>query len=125
MATQPPLDPDSLYTSLGVGVLGLLGAITKASQWRDPVTGKTSLPLMFSGIAICLIMATVIRAAGVHFGIEDWAQVAASGVACYVGPDAILKAIAGMALDRFGLGGKPNAGVSPTPPAAVPPKPDA
>ncbi len=100
MTTMPD---NSVTTSLGVGVLAILGGLAKGAQWRDAVTGAISLPALISGIALSLVMATVIRAAGVHFGIEPWAQVAGSGVSCYVGPDPILRALANMALKRFGV----------------------
>jgi hypothetical protein len=94
-------NPD-LWTTGGIAGLSVLGAIAKGAQWRDQ-TGKVSFGLLTSGIALSLVMATVIRAVGVHFGIEPWAQVAGAGVSCYVGPDPILKAIAGIALKRFGV----------------------
>lgn len=100
--TIPTNDPNFL-TSIGVGALAVIGGIAKSSQWRDAVTGKFSLPAMVSGIALSLVMAAVIRAAGIHYGIESWVQCAGSGVACYVGPDPILRALAGMALKRFGV----------------------
>lgn len=98
-------DNSDLYTDAGVGVLAVLGAIAKSTQWRDPETGKINPLLMLSGVAVCLIMAAIIRAAGVHYGVEPWVQVAGSGVACYVGPDAIISGIAQMAMARFGIGG--------------------
>jgi hypothetical protein len=109
--TVPNSDP-TLITSLGVGAVAVLGGIAKGSQWRDAQTGKISYPAMVSGVALSLVMATVIRAAGVHYGWEPWVQCALSGVACYVGPDPILRALAGMALKRFGVnedGNKPDA----------------
>lgn len=95
-------NPD-LVTSIGVGTISIVGAISKSTQWRDPKTGAISYPLMFSGIATCLIMASVVRAAGAHWGVEPWAQVMFSGVFCYVGPDPIIRAVAGIALKRFGV----------------------
>ena len=92
-----------LLTSAGVGTIAVVGGIAKGVQWRDPVSGATSWPLFASGIALSLVMATVVRAAGVHYGIEPWVQVAGSGVLCYVGPDPILRAIAALALKRFGV----------------------
>lgn len=92
-----------LATSLGVGALAVVGGVAKGAQWRDPKTGAMSIAMMISGIATALVMATVVRAAGVHYGVEPWVQVAGSGVLCYVGPDPILRAIAGMALKRFGV----------------------
>lgn len=98
-----PNDSAGLFTSLGVGAIAIVGGVAKSTQWRDPKSGATSLTLLVSGIATALIMATVVRAAGVHYGVEPWVQVAGSGVLCYVGPDPILRAIAGMALKRFGV----------------------
>lgn len=96
-------DNSGLLTSFGVGLISVVGAISKSTQWRDAATGKMSWPLMFSGVATCLIMASIVRAAGVHFGVEPWAQVMLSGVFCYVGPDPIIRAVAGMALKKFGV----------------------
>lgn len=106
-------DNSDLYTSAGIGVLAVLGALSKSTQWKDPATGKVSPTLVVSGVAVCLIMATIVRAAGVHYGVEPWLQVAGSGVACYVGPDAIIRGIATLALNRFGIQEKPD---GPTPP---------
>lgn len=92
-----------LFTSLGIGAISVIGALAKGEQWRDAKTGKASIGLLISGISAALIMATIVRAAGVHYGVEPWAQVAGSGVLCYVGPDPIIRAIAGMALKRFGV----------------------
>jgi hypothetical protein len=80
-------------------------SLVQSPRARNGVTkpAKVSFGLLTSGIALSLVMATVIRAVGVHFGIEPWAQVAGAGVSCYVGPDPILKAIAGIALKRFGV----------------------
>ncbi len=91
-----------LLTSAGVGTVAVVGGFAKGAQWVD-ASGKTSISLMISGIALSLVMATVVRAAGVHYGIEPWVQVAGSGVLCYVGPDPILRAIAAMALKKFGV----------------------
>lgn len=98
-----PADNADLFTSMGVGALAILGGLSKGAQWRDPSTGRMSMGLLISGIATALVMAAIVRAAGVHYGIEAWAQVAGSGVACYVGPDPIIRAIAGVALKRFGV----------------------
>lgn len=98
-----PIGSGELVTSFGVGAVAIVGGVAKSTQWRDSVTGKTSFPLLISGVALSLVMATVVRAAGVHYGIEPWVQVAGSGVLCYVGPDPILRAIAAMALKRFGV----------------------
>lgn len=101
--TIPGSGAVDLATSLGVGALAVVGGVAKGAQWRDPKTGSMSIAMMISGIATALVMATVVRAAGVHYGVEPWVQVAGSGVLCYVGPDPILRAIAGMALKRFGV----------------------
>lgn len=93
----------NLATSGGIAALAVLGAVANGDKWRDPKSGTINPSLLVSGIATSLILATAVRAAGVHFGVEPWAQVAASGVLCYVGPDPILKALAGMALKRFGV----------------------
>ena len=92
-----------LLTSAGVGTIAVVGGIAKGAQWRDPQSGATSWPLLASGIALSLVMATVVRAAGVHFGWEPWIQVAISGVSCYLGPDPILRALGSIAFKRFGV----------------------
>ena len=92
-----------LITSAGVGAVAVVGGVAKGAQWRDSETGKFNMGLMASGIATSLVMATVVRAAGVHYGVEPWVQVAGSGVLCYVGADPILHAIANMALKRYGV----------------------
>lgn len=102
MSGGPPNSADFI-TSGGVAGLAILGGLAKGMQWRDPKTGQVNNAFLISGIATCLVMAAIIRAAGVHYGVEPWAQVAGSGVACYVGPDAIIRAIAGIALKRFGV----------------------
>lgn len=101
-------EPD-LMTSFGVGAISVIGAVSKSTQWRDAQTGKFVWTLMFSGIATCLVMASIVRAAGVHWGVEPWAQVMFSGVFCYVGPDPIIRSVATVALKRFGLEEKANA----------------
>ncbi len=109
--TALPDDP-TLATSFGVGTLAIIGGLAKGAQWRDAKTGDISVAAMISGVALSLVMATVIRAAGVHYGIEPWVQVAGAGVTCYVGPDPILRVLASMALKRFGVSedeNKPNA----------------
>lgn len=98
-----------LLTSFGVGAISVVGAVSKSTQWRDAQTGKFVWTLMFSGIATCLIMASIVRAAGQHYGVEPWVQVMFSGVFCYVGPDPIIRTVAGMALKRFGVEGKDDA----------------
>lgn len=97
----PSASPDA--ATVGVGILAVLGGIAKGVQWRDTKTGAISWPLLIGGIATALVMAAVVRATGVYFGIEPWIQVAGSGVLCYVGPDPILKAIANMAMKHFGI----------------------
>lgn len=92
-----------LLTSFGVGALAIVAAIAKGDQWRNPKTGDMNAGLLISGIATALVMAAIVRAAGVHYGIESWVQVAGSGVLCYVGPDPIIRAIGGLALKRFGV----------------------
>lgn len=96
-------DNSGFMTSFGVGAISVVGALTKGTQWRDAKTGKMVWSLLTSGVATCLIMASIIRAAGVHFNIEPWAQVMFSGVFCYVGPDPIIRAVAGMALKKIGV----------------------
>lgn len=96
-------DDSSLLTSFGVGTISVIGAVAKSTQWRDGKTGKFAYPLMLSGVATCLIMASIVRAAGVHWGVEPWAQVMFSGVFCYVGPDPVIRAVAGGFLKKFGV----------------------
>jgi hypothetical protein len=102
-------DNSGLLTSFGVGAISVVGAVSKSTQWYDPKTGRTSWPMLISGIAMCLIMAAVVRAVGVHYSVEPWAQVGVSGLFCYVGPDPILRGLASMALKRFGVEGNDNA----------------
>lgn len=102
------MDQPGLLTSIGVGAISVIGAVSKSTQWVDAKTGKISKTLMMSGIATCLIMATIVRAVGSHYGIDDWYQVMFSGVFCYVGPDPIIRMIAGMALKRIGADGDGN-----------------
>ncbi len=103
MSVPIPSGSGELLTPFGVGAVAVVGGVAKGAQWMNPATGATSWPLLVSGIALSLVMATVVRATGVHYGIEPWVQVAGSGVLCYVGPDPILKAIAAMALKKFGV----------------------
>lgn len=102
-------DGSGLFTSLGVGAISVVGAVSKSTQWLDPKTGRISIALMASGIATCLVAATIVRAAGVHYGVEPWAQVMFSGVFCYVGPDPIIRGVAKVALKRFGVEEDDNA----------------
>lgn len=102
-------DNTSLMTSIGVGTISIIGAASKSTQWYDAKTGRVSIPMLISGIATCLIMAACVRAFGQHYGVEPWVQVMLSGVLCYVGPDPILRAIAGTALKRIGVEGNDNA----------------
>ncbi len=97
------LNDPMLITTAGVGTIAILGGIAKGAQWQDPKTGKVSVPALVSGLALSLVMATGIRAAGVHYGVEPWVQVFGAGLFCYVGPDPILRAVAGMALKKFGI----------------------
>lgn len=99
-----------LMTTAGVGALAIVASVSKAQQWRDPASGRVSFPLMISGMATALVLAAVVRAAGAHYGVEPWVQCAGSGVLCYVGPDPIIRAIAGMALKRFGVQENGNQG---------------
>lgn len=101
-------DDPALVTSIGVGAIAMLGAVAKGAQWRDAKTGEISIAALISGIALSLVMAAVVRAAGVHYGWEPWVQCALSGIFCYVGPDPILRALAGMALKRFGVSADEN-----------------
>lgn len=105
----PSNNNSDLLTSFGVGAISVVGAVSKSTQWRDAKTGTFVWTLMFSGIATCLIMASIVRAVGQHFGVEPWAQVMFSGVFCYVGPDPIIRTVAGMALKKFGVEEKGNA----------------
>jgi hypothetical protein len=90
-------------TTVGVGTLAIIGGVAKGSQWRDPKTGEMNFALLMSGIAASLVLAAAVRAIGVHFGIEPWAQVAAAGVLCYVGPDPIIRVLANMILSKAGF----------------------
>jgi len=94
---------NEVLTSVGVGALAVLASITKAPQWLDPATGRISWTLLASGISAALVLAMVIRALGEHYGVEPLAQAAVTGVLCYVGPDAIIKAAAAMILKRAGV----------------------
>lgn len=96
-------DPSGLLTSVGVGSISVIGAVSKTTQWRDASTGRIIWSLLAGGVATCLIMASVVRAVGLHYGVEPWYQVMASGVLCWVGPDPILRAVSGMILKRFDI----------------------
>ena len=96
-------DPAGLATTVGVGAISVVGAISKTTQWRDATTGKVIWTLLLGGIATCLILATVIRAVGIKLGVDPWYQVMATGVLCWLGPDPILRAVAGTILKRFGI----------------------
>lgn len=92
-----------LVTSAGVGTLAVVGGVAKGAQWRDKITGRFSFGLMASGIATSLVMATVVRAAGAHYGWEPWVQVAISGVGCYIGADPILHGLANLFFKKYGM----------------------
>jgi hypothetical protein len=97
--------PDVLST-VGLGALALAGSISKGRQWRDPVTGRISISIMATGIATAILLASIVRAAGVHYGVEIGAQIAIAGVAGYIGPDPIIAGISKLVLRRFGLADK-------------------
>jgi len=97
-----PQNQDFL-TTVGVATLAIIGGVAKGAQWRDAKTGEMSFALLMSGIAASLVLAAAVRAIGVHYGIEPWAQVAIAGVLCYVGPDPIIRALANMILGKAGL----------------------
>lgn len=107
--SQPANTPD-LAITFGVGALAVIATIAKGAQWQDPHTGKVNIFMLITGIATALVLAALVRAGGVHFGVEPWAQVAASGVLCYVGPDSILKSAASMILSKFGVKTNGDAG---------------
>ena len=98
-----------IMTSAGVGLISIIAGASKSAQWYDLKTGQVVWPIFFSGIATCLIMASIVRAGGVHYGVEPWVQVMLSGVLCYVGPDPIIRAVAKGALNRFGVKEDDNA----------------
>lgn len=103
-------DTTTVYTTVGVGAISVIAAATKSAQWYDMKTGRVSVPLLISGVATCLIMAACVRAGGEHFHVEPWVQVMASGVLCYVGPEPILRGIAGQILKRIGMQENDDAG---------------
>lgn len=106
--TTMPNDDGSLFsgiwTTVSVAGISIVGAVTKCAQWVDAKDGKFSWGLMFSGVAACLILAAAVRALGEQYHAEPWAQVMFSGVLCYIGPDPIIRALASIALKRFGIG---------------------
>ncbi len=103
MSTQP--NSSDILTTLGMAVLAFAGALSKGQQWRDPQSGNVNYGRLVSGIATALVLTSIVRAIGVHYGLEVWAQVALSGVFGYIGPDIIVGVISKMLLQRFGLGG--------------------
>jgi hypothetical protein len=98
-----PPDTSGMLTTGGVAAISVVGAISKTTQWRDGATGKVIWSLLIGGIATCLILASVIRAIGLKMGIDPWYQIMATGVLCWLGPDPILRAVAGTILKRFGI----------------------
>ena len=103
-APNPTPGGVNLWTAGGVAGISIVGAVTKCAQWIDAKTGKFSWILMASGIATCLIMASIVIALGEQYHVETWAQVMFGGVLCYVGPDPIIRGMASVALKRFGVG---------------------
>lgn len=95
-----------IVTTIGMGVLAFMGAVSKGSQWRDPVTGKISFGRLGAGLATTLVLTAIVRAIGIHYGLETWTQLALAGVFGYIGPDPIIGAISKLLLKRFGLGEK-------------------
>lgn len=91
---------------VGMGVLAFMGAVSKGNQWRDPKTGKVSMSLLVTGVSTALLLTAIVRAIGVHYGMETWAQIAMAGVFGYIGPDPIISVISNLVLKKLGLGGQ-------------------
>lgn len=102
MSTQP--NSSDILTTLGMAVLAFAGAVSKGQQWRDPVTGKVNYWRLATGVATALVLTSIVRAIGVHYGLEVWAQVAIAGVFGYVGPDVIIGIAYKVLLKWAGLG---------------------
>lgn len=102
-------NPDYV-TTLGMGVLAFVGAVSKGPQWIDPGTGKISLSKFFIGVSTALLLTAIVRAIGQHYGLEVWVQIAMAGVFGYIGPDPIISVISNMILKRIGLGVQANGG---------------
>lgn len=102
MAVQPD-DANNLITVGEVAGAAIVGSVTKSAQWVDVRTGKFSPLLMFSGIALCLVFASIVHWYGTEKGIDVWTQIVVTGVGCYIGPDAILRAVLPTILKRIGV----------------------
>jgi hypothetical protein len=102
-------NPDYV-TTIGMGVLAFVGAVSKGNQWRDGKTGKISLSLLFTGVSTALLLTAIVRAIGIHYGMEVWAQIALAGVFGYIGPDPIISVISSLVLKWLGLGDQSNGG---------------
>ncbi len=108
MTTQPGT-PDYV-TTVGMGVLAFVGAVSKGKQWRDSTTGKVDFSMLVTGVATALLLTAIVRAIGVHYGVETTAQIALAGVFGYIGPDPIISVISNMLLKKFGIGETKDAG---------------
>lgn len=101
VGTQP--NGQDYVTTIAMGVLAFAGAISKGKQWRDSATGKVNVGVLVAGIATSLVLTAIVRAIGIHYGLEIWAQLALAGVFGYIGPDPIIGAISKFLFKRFGL----------------------
>jgi hypothetical protein len=97
-----------VWTTVGLGVISVIGGLSKCAQWRDTKTGKFSIPAMIAGISACLILASCVKWLGDAKGVSEWGQMVISGVLCYVGPDPIIRGVAAMALKQIGVKEGPN-----------------
>lgn len=107
--TTEPANPD--YVSTGImGALAFAGAVSRGTQWRDPKTGEISLARLTTGVATALMLTAIVRAIGVHYGVEITAQFALAGVFGYIGPDPIISVISSALFKRFGGGDQKDDG---------------
>lgn len=107
--TTEPSNPD--YVSTGImGALAFAGAVSRGAQWRDPKSGVISPARLVTGVATALILTAIVRAIGVHYGVEITAQFALAGVFGYIGPDPIISVISNTLLKKFGTGDEKDDG---------------
>lgn len=102
MTPQP--ETSDYVTTGGMAVLAFVGAVSKGKQWRDAKSGKIDYGMLATGVATSLMLTAIVRAIGVHYGVEITAQFALAGVFGYIGPDPIISVISNQLLKRFGIG---------------------
>lgn len=105
----PTDDANSFWPVAGLVGAAIVGSVTKCPQWIDARTGRFSTLLMLSGMAVSLVLASIVHWVGIEKGIDAWTQIMVTGVGCYMGPDMIIRAVFnGFVLKRVGV--DPNAG---------------